>query len=170
MVTDQRFVDGRPDVLSWQTAPLVEDVVLAGAITAHLFVSTTGTDADFVAKLVDVMPEKVEGDAALGGAQIMVAAEILRGRFRKGFERPVPFTPGKGGGGEHRPPHPEPRLPEGAPRSWSRCRAPGSPSTTAIRRPSCRASSPARESDFRRGSPRATPVRHPSRVTFQAPD
>ena len=95
MVADQRFVHGRPDVVSWQTAPLAEDVVLSGAITAHLFVSTTGTDADFVAKLVDVMPEKVEGDPTLGGAQIMVAAEILRGRFRKGFERPVPFTPGK---------------------------------------------------------------------------
>jgi hypothetical protein len=95
MVADQRFVDGRPDVVSWQTEPLAEDVVLSGTITAHLFVSTTGTDADFVAKLVDVMPEKVEADPALGGAQIMVAAEILRGRFRKGFERAVPFTPGK---------------------------------------------------------------------------
>ena len=70
-------------------------MVLSGSITAHLFVSTTGTDADFVAKLIDVQPEKVEGDPTLGGAQIMVAAEILRGRFRKGFERPVPFTPGR---------------------------------------------------------------------------
>jgi len=95
MVADQRFVHGRPDVLSWQTGPLAEDVVLTGSITAHLFVSTTGTDADFVAKLIDVQPEKVEGDPTLGGAQIMVAAEILRGRFRKGFERPVPFTPGR---------------------------------------------------------------------------
>jgi putative CocE/NonD family hydrolase len=95
MVADQRFVHGRPDVVSWQTAPLAEDVVLSGAITAHLFVSTTGTDADFVAKLVDVQPEKVEADPTLGGAQIMVSAEILRGRFRKGFERPVPFTPDK---------------------------------------------------------------------------
>ena len=95
MVADQRFVDGRPDVVSWQTAPLAEDVVLSGAITAHLFVSTTGTDADFVAKLVDVQPEQVEADPTLGGAQIMVSAEILRGRFRKGFERPIPFTPGK---------------------------------------------------------------------------
>jgi putative CocE/NonD family hydrolase len=95
MVADQRFVTDRPDVVSWQTAPLAEDVVLSGSIAAHLFVSTTGTDADFVAKLVDVQPEKVEGDRSLGGAQIMVAAEILRGRFRKGFERPWPFTPGK---------------------------------------------------------------------------
>jgi len=70
-------------------------VVLSGSITAHLFVSTTGTDADFVAKLIDVQPEVVEGDPTLGGAQIMVAAEIRRGRFRKGFERSVPFTPGK---------------------------------------------------------------------------
>ncbi|MBS1108853.1 MAG: X-Pro dipeptidyl-peptidase [Anaeromyxobacteraceae bacterium] len=95
MLADQRFVHGRPDVVSWQTAPLTEDVVLSGSITAHLFVSTTGTDADFVAKLIDVQPEVVEGDPTLGGAQIMVAAEIRRGRFRKGFERSVPFTPGK---------------------------------------------------------------------------
>ena len=95
MVADQRFVHARPDVVSWQTEPLAEDVVVSGTITAHLFVSTTGTDADFVAKLVDVMPEKVDGDPTLGAAQIMVAAEILRGRFRKGFERSVPFTPGK---------------------------------------------------------------------------
>jgi hypothetical protein len=95
MLADQRFVQARPDVVSWQTAPLAEDVVLSGSIAAHLFVSTTGTDADFVAKLIDVQPEVVEGDPTLGGAQIMVAAEIQRGRFRKGFERSVPFTPGK---------------------------------------------------------------------------
>jgi hypothetical protein len=88
MVADQRFVDGRPDVVSWQTEPLAEDVVLPGTTTAHLFVSTTGTDADFVAKLVDVMPEKVEADPALGGARIMGGAEILRGPSRVTFQSP----------------------------------------------------------------------------------
>ncbi len=95
MVADQRFADGRPDVLSWSTEPLAEDVALSGQITARLFVSTTGTDADFVVKLIDVQPEKVAKDPGLGGYQLMVAGEILRGRFRRSFERPEPFTPGK---------------------------------------------------------------------------
>ena len=68
---------------------------LAGSITARLFVSSTGTDADFVAKLVDVHPERVPDEPALGGYQLMVAAEPLRLRFRKGFERPVPLVPGE---------------------------------------------------------------------------
>jgi uncharacterized protein len=95
LVTDQRFVQGRPDVLSWESEPLQEEVVISGPITAHLFVSTTGADADFVAKLIDVQPEKVEKDPTLGGYQLMVAGEILRGRFRKSLERPEPFAPGK---------------------------------------------------------------------------
>jgi len=95
MVADQRFLAGRPDVRAWGSEPLAEDVVVAGPIAAHLFVATTGTDADFVAKLVDVYPEKVEGDPTLGGYQLMVAAEILRGRFRHGFEKEEPFTSGK---------------------------------------------------------------------------
>jgi hypothetical protein len=95
MVADQRFADRRPDVLSWETEPLAEDVVVAGPVTARLFVSSTGTDADFVAKLIDVHPEAVPDDPALGGYQLMVAAEPLRLRFRKGFERPVPLVPGE---------------------------------------------------------------------------
>ena len=95
MVADQRFLAGRPDVLSWVSEPLAEDVAVAGPIAAHLFVSTTGSDADFAAKLIDVYPEKVDGDPTLGGYQLMVAAEILRGRFRRGFEKPEPFTPGE---------------------------------------------------------------------------
>jgi putative CocE/NonD family hydrolase len=95
LVVDQRFVHGRPDVLSWVSVPLAEDVVVAGGINTHLFVSTTGADADFVAKLIDVYPETGQRDPALQGYQLMVSGEILRGRFRKSFERPEPFTPGK---------------------------------------------------------------------------
>jgi putative CocE/NonD family hydrolase len=95
LVVDQRFVQGRPDVLTFTSEPLAEDVVVHGDVTAHLFVSTTGTDADFVAKLVDVHPDLVPGDPTLGGYQLMVAGEILRGRFRRSFERPEPFAPGK---------------------------------------------------------------------------
>ncbi len=95
LVADQRFVEGRPDVLSFTSAPLAEDVVVAGAVTAHLFVSTTGADADFVAKLIDVLPESGQKEPALNGYELMVCGEILRGRFRKGFEHAEPFTPGK---------------------------------------------------------------------------
>ncbi|HEX7488695.1 MAG TPA: CocE/NonD family hydrolase, partial [Anaeromyxobacteraceae bacterium] len=93
-VADQRALSGRPDVLSWRTGPLAEDVVVAGAIVAHLFVSTTGTDADFVAKLIDVYPEQLPQEASMGGYELMVAGEIVRGRFRRSLERPEPFTPG----------------------------------------------------------------------------
>jgi putative CocE/NonD family hydrolase len=95
LVADQRFAHGRPDVLAWTSEPLAEDVVVAGGIAAHLFVSTTGTDADWVAKLVDVHPERDAPAPALRGYQLPVAAEILRGRFRRGFEKPERFTPGK---------------------------------------------------------------------------
>ncbi len=95
LVVDQRFVHGRPDVLSWVSPPLAEEVVVAGAITGHLFVSTTGQDADFVVKLIDVLPEAGQREPALNGYQLMVSGEILRGRYRRSFERPEPFTPGK---------------------------------------------------------------------------
>ncbi len=95
LVEDQRFVDGRPDVLTWRTEPLAEDVVLSGAVAAHLFVSTTGADADFVAKLIDVYPEAWPADPSMGGYELMVTGEILRGRYRRSPETPVPFTPGQ---------------------------------------------------------------------------
>ncbi|MCM2333534.1 MAG: CocE/NonD family hydrolase, partial [Anaeromyxobacteraceae bacterium] len=95
LVADQRFVHGRPDVLSFTSEPLAEDLTISGALAAHLFVSTTGQDLDVVVKLIDVLPEKPEGDPALAGYQLMVAGEILRGRYRRGFERAEPFTPGQ---------------------------------------------------------------------------
>jgi putative CocE/NonD family hydrolase len=95
LVTDQRFAHARPDVLTFESDPLTEDLVLAGPLSAHLFLSTSGADLDVVAKLIDVLPEKAEGDPALRGYQLMVAGEILRGRFRRSFERPEPFTPGQ---------------------------------------------------------------------------
>ena len=94
LLEDQRFVDGRPDVLSWSTGPLTEDVVLAGDITARLFASTTGQDADWVVKLIDVYPEEYAPDHRLGGFELMVANEVFRGRYHQSFERPVPLVPG----------------------------------------------------------------------------
>jgi hypothetical protein len=93
LVQDQRFVDGRPDVLTWQTDTLQEDVAVTGDVVAKLFASTTGSDADWVVKLIDVYPEKVEEDWKLSGFELMVADEIFRGRYRKSFEKPEPITP-----------------------------------------------------------------------------
>jgi putative CocE/NonD family hydrolase len=94
LVQDQRFVDERPDVLSWQTGELKEDVTLAGAVTAKLFASTTGSDSDWIVKLIDVYPEKYPQDWKLSGYELMIADEIFRGRFRSSFEKPEPITPG----------------------------------------------------------------------------
>jgi putative CocE/NonD family hydrolase len=93
LVEDQRFVDRRPDVLTWQTAPLTENVTIAGDITGHLFASTTGSDADWVVKLIDVYPDSIPDDWRMGGYELMVASDILRGHFRRGFEKPEAITP-----------------------------------------------------------------------------
>ncbi len=108
MLEDQRFASRRPDVLVYQTAPLAEDLTLAGPITADLFVSTTGTDADFIVKLIDVYSDKEPDNApnnsphglnsemaTTGGFQMLVRAEVMRGKFRKNLSKPEPFTPGK---------------------------------------------------------------------------
>ena len=93
LVQDQRFVDQRPDVLTWQTEELKDDVTLAGQVTAQLFASTTGSDADWVVKLIDVYPEKFPQDWKLSGYELMIADEIFRGRFRNSFEKPEPMKP-----------------------------------------------------------------------------
>ncbi len=93
LVEDQRFVDERPDVLTWQTEPLTEDVTIAGAITARLFVATTGTDGDWIVKLIDVYPEQYPKDPKLAGWELMVANDVLRARFRSSFVTPAPLTP-----------------------------------------------------------------------------
>ncbi len=95
LVQDQRFVDGRPDVLTYETAPLDHDVTLAGAITAHLFAATTGSDADWVVKLIDVYPDTMPTGqpASFGGYELMVANDVFRGRFRQSFTTPHPITP-----------------------------------------------------------------------------
>ncbi|MFI5057148.1 MAG: CocE/NonD family hydrolase [Candidatus Acidiferrales bacterium] len=95
LVEDQRFVDNRPDVLTWQTEELKEDVTLAGQVTAKLFASTTGSDADWVVKLIDVYPERYPQDWKLSGFELMIADEIFRGRFRNSFEKPEPIRPGE---------------------------------------------------------------------------
>ena len=90
---DQRFVDGRPDVVSWVSAPLDEDLTIAGDVTARLVASTTGRDADWVVKLIDVFPDSMPDNWKLGGYELMVAHEIMRGRYRKSFSAPAPLEP-----------------------------------------------------------------------------
>jgi len=94
LVEDQRFVDHRPDVLTWATEPFDADVVVSGKIIAKLFASTTGTDSDWIVKLIDVYPEQYAPDPKMGGFQLMIAGDVLRGRYRNSFEKPEPITPG----------------------------------------------------------------------------
>jgi hypothetical protein len=93
LVEDQRFVDHRPDVLTWVSEPLKEDVVVSGKVVANLFASTTGTDSDWIVKLIDVYPEKYAPDPKMGGYQLMIAGDVLRGRYRNSFEKPEPIVP-----------------------------------------------------------------------------
>ncbi|MDB5306594.1 MAG: X-Pro dipeptidyl-peptidase [Gemmataceae bacterium] len=93
MVQDQRFTHGRPDVLAYETDPLTEDVVAAGSMTVKLFASTSGTDCDWVARLIDVYPEDYPADPGMGGYQRLIAGEPVRARFRKSMEKPEPVTP-----------------------------------------------------------------------------
>jgi len=90
LVEDQRFVDDRPDVLSWESAPLETDISIAGKIAAQLFASTTGSDSDWIVKLIDVFPESLPEDWKMAGYQLMVANEVFRGRYRQSYERPEP--------------------------------------------------------------------------------
>jgi uncharacterized protein len=99
MVEDQRFASTRTDVLVYQTDPLGNDVTLAGPITADLFVSTSGTDSDFVVKLIDVFPDNARDngpnpcDVRMGTFQMLVRGEPMRAKFRKSFERPQAMRP-----------------------------------------------------------------------------
>jgi putative CocE/NonD family hydrolase len=95
LADDQRFVQDRVDVAAWETPPLSEDVTVAGAISAHLFASTTGSDADWVVKLIDVYPEANTADAKMGGYEFMVSNDVFRGRFRESFEHPKALVPGQ---------------------------------------------------------------------------
>jgi hypothetical protein len=95
LVHDQRFVDSRSDVLSYETAPLDKPLRLSGAPIANLVASTSGTDSDWVVKLIDVYPPTMPSDPDMGGYELPVSLDIFRGRYRTSFEHPEPITPGK---------------------------------------------------------------------------
>ncbi|MGA7054190.1 MAG: CocE/NonD family hydrolase [Mycobacterium sp.] len=94
-VADQRFVDGRPDVLTYESEPLTEDLTVSGNPIAHLFAASSGSDSDWVVKLIDVYPENYQPDPSLRGFQLMLAGEVLRGRYRNSFEKPEALVPGE---------------------------------------------------------------------------
>jgi len=99
MIDDQRFASRRPDVKTYQTDVLTEDITLTGPVLANLMVSTTGTDADYVVKLIDVYPEDtqeispLDKNKMMAGYQMLVRGEILRGKYRNSFENPEAFVP-----------------------------------------------------------------------------
>lgn len=108
MTDDQRFADRRPDVISFKTDLLKEDVTITGVVTAELFTSISATDADFVVKIIDVFPDDLsynkvniydqkdpERNYPMGGYQMLVHGEIFRGRYRNSYEKPEAFVPGK---------------------------------------------------------------------------
>lgn len=101
MVDDQRFAWSRPDVLSYESEELTEDVTFAGPLTPSLWVSTTGTDSDWVVKLIDVYPNDYPdpnpnpAGVKMAGYQQLVRGEAMRGKFRNSYEKPEAFAPGK---------------------------------------------------------------------------
>jgi uncharacterized protein len=91
LVTDQRFVDGRPDVLTYETEPLKEPMKLSGEPVVHLVASTSGTDSDWVVKLIDVQPDRMAPPTRMSGYELPIATDIFRGRYRTSFEHPEPI-------------------------------------------------------------------------------
>ena len=108
-VADQRFVENRPDVLSFVSAPLDHDLTITGPLAADLFASTSGTDSDFVVKLIDVYPQDAQKNSwnpdegskpgqyaqSLNGYELPIAMEVRRGRYLQSFETPHPLTASK---------------------------------------------------------------------------
>ncbi|MGI8618768.1 MAG: CocE/NonD family hydrolase [Gemmatimonadaceae bacterium] len=101
MIEDQRFAATRPDVMVYESGPLTEDVTIAGPIVANLHASTSGTDADWVVKLIDVLPgdapnnDPNPGGVKMGHFQMLLAGEVFRAKYRQGYEKPVPLVPGQ---------------------------------------------------------------------------
>src|SRR4029079_9753593 len=93
LTEDQRFVDDRADVASWESDALTEAGTLAGEVMANLFAATSGSDADWIVKLIEVYPEDYPKDPKMGGYQFMVSNEVFRGRYRKSYEKPEAITP-----------------------------------------------------------------------------
>jgi hypothetical protein len=94
-VDDQRFAYSRPDVVSFTMDSLTSDLTVTGSIIAHLWASTTGSDADWIVKLIDVYPNWDPQNYQMSGYMLPVAMEVFRGRFAHGFDKPAALVPGK---------------------------------------------------------------------------
>ncbi len=92
LVEDQRFVDGRPDVVTWSGEPLAQPLTVRGPVAVKLFAETTGTDADWVVKLIDAFPDADPGTLEMSGFELMVSADIFRGRYRESYDEPRPLA------------------------------------------------------------------------------
>ncbi len=93
LVDDQRFVDGRPDVLTFVTEPLTAPLRVSGAPEVNLYASTSGSDSDWAVKLIDVYPDSVPSQPAMGGYELAISLDIFRGRYRTSFEHPEAISP-----------------------------------------------------------------------------
>ena len=140
LVTDQRAVADRPDVLTYDTDALTQPLQIAGAPRVEPVRVDDGTDSDWVVKLIDVYPDDVPAQPELGGYQLGIAMDIFRGRYRESLEHPSPIPANEAQRYRF-------ALPNAttcscrATASWCRCSRPGSRSTTATRRRSSRTSS-----------------------------
>ena len=139
-----------PTCSRWESAPLDEDVTIAGDVVAHIVASTTGQDADWVVKLIDVFPDSVPSHWDWGGYQLMVAHEIMRGRYREGFTTPKPIPAEHAAAIHGRPAPAELHVREGPPDDGAGAEHAGSRSTTGTRRRGCRTSSRRRRATSRR--------------------
>ena len=93
LVQDQRFLEGRNDVLKWQTSVLDQDLTIDGDVLAHLFASTSGTDSDWIVKLIDVYPDNNPEEPSMARYQLMIVDEIFRGRYLHSFKKPAALEP-----------------------------------------------------------------------------
>jgi len=95
LLEDQSFLDRRADVAEWRSEPLTGDLAVVGDIVARLYASTTGTDSDWIVKLIDAYPQDNHADRAMAGHELIIADEVFRGRFRHSYEKPEPVAPGE---------------------------------------------------------------------------
>jgi len=95
LVQDQRFADGRPDVMTYETPVLTQTVRVSGVPMADIFAKTTGTDGDFIVKVIDVYPDEVASNVKMGGYQLPISLDIFRGRYRESFSSPSPIPAGE---------------------------------------------------------------------------
>ena len=93
LVEDQRFVDRRPDVLTFESETLTDDLTISGKVSANIFASTSGSDSDWIVKVIDVYPDRFEADPTMSGYQLMIAGDVFRGRYLKSFEKPAALVP-----------------------------------------------------------------------------